>query len=482
MAPMPTPELIHTTYFQTRPLPVRPRSQGVARSGPSPRRRRSTVAWIADELPKLGFKETPLDDFYDVATKDTGMFRRFESTSEGLRLWFQDRHETVHTPHVSLLVSETGHYVLGITLEHRFDTSATAGSDRPDRGLFRELAILSMEQYEDTPQQGSWHLELPSRRRQNHDEAPLVCPASIRRAFDLLGFALHEALLGRTDTARMPERWSQSWADAEKRSHEMHQAGEVASPYLATWGYHTEVRDADPSAGIAETMLAARGITEDDVATPISTDAVRWLIGDFESIHLTAPHPGTDNAAIDHFNSRGLVEYLAFRRGVVTLIQRDILRCSINAAAIKREQVADWGWNLATTTDDYVLAGWNVGLLRRVRAASRSQLGIWDLGHREELVYQHLDGHRQQFQAEQGKLSTTLTLIFGAIAYASLLPVVSFVLAWLFDTPNVNDAPLERPVEFTVVNLVLLGLLLILSSRFVRRAGKLRSPNRNNRA
>lgn len=480
--------LIRTTYFQARALPLRPQSRLIGRIRPTTRRSSSTVEWVAEELPSLGFEEAPLGDFFDVAAQDAGMFRRFEGAPDRVRLRFQDQHETVHQPRVGLLLSETGHYVLEVGLEHRLSTVSNPTGREASLTIFSDLSAQSQEQSEDNPQRGSWRLEAPLGQAGGPEADLLVCSASVRRAFDLVGFALHEALLGR-DTYNPLEQWSRTWSDSETRSRNMHEACEVATPYVATWGYHAEVQCSDSQEDrpishdeIVETMLSARGIAQEDVAAPVISDEVRWLIGDFESIRITTERTNMGNISPDALNALGLIEYLAYRRGVVTLVQRDMLRCSINVAEIKREQVADWDWSLATTTDDYVLAGWNVGLLRRVRAASRNQLGIWDLGHREEQARQHLGSFKEQFQAEQGRLSTALSLIFGIIAYASLLPGISFVLAWMFDSSSVTDVPLDRPVAFTVVNLALLGLLLVLSFRLVRRAKTLRPPNRSTRA
>ena len=59
-----------------------------------------------------------------------------------------------------------------------------------------------------------------------------------------------------------------------------------------------------------------------------------------------------------------------------------------------------------------------------------------------------LDSFQSQFQAEQGRLSTALGLVFGVFAYASVLPLLSFAFAWILDNPSVTDAPLERPWAF----------------------------------
>ena len=476
--------LIRTTYFQTRSLPLRQHSRWNSRPWPTSRSGESTISWIAKKLPQLGFKETSLGDFFDVAAKDAGMFRRFADTSQGIRLLFQDEHGTAHKPLVSLLLSESGYYVLSIGLERRVPTTLDPLDEKAPLSVFFDLSALSQEQSEGSPQRGAWRLEAPLGGPEESEADALVCPASVRRAFDLLGFALHEALLGREIHSPL-ERWSRTWTDSEAHSREMYEACEVATPYIATWGYHAEVQYPDNPEDlnrvpreIVEQMLSARGISEEDVAMPVDTEGVRWLIGDFESIHLTRAQTSVESTSADSFNSRGLVEYLAYRRGVVTLVQRDMLRCSINLAEIRRQQVAGWDWSLATTMDDYVLAGWNVGLLRRVRASCTSHLGIWDLGHREEQARQHLDSFKEQFQAEQGRLSTALSLIFGIIAYTSLLPVISFVLAWMFDSSSVSEVALDQPLEFTAVSLVLLGLLLTLSFRLVRRAGTLRPPNR----
>ena len=116
MTPQQTSIPVCITHFQTRPLPLQPPPRWVGVNRRSIHHGPNAVGWVAEKLPKLGFVETPLGDFYDVAAQDAAMFRKFEGEHENVRLRFHDRHQTKHSPRISLLLSATGHYVLGIGL------------------------------------------------------------------------------------------------------------------------------------------------------------------------------------------------------------------------------------------------------------------------------------------------------------------------------------------------------------------------------
>ena len=359
------------TYFQTRPLP----QQRARRPWQSldDRLQSGTAVQAARRLCQLGFAQRDMGDFYDVALGDAGLFWRFGATSLSFsNTAWDERGIVIETPIVSVLLTETGHCVLGISLRGQFQAEWL--HDSKAGLLFGELALLSQEQRTEDPQAGWWTLDRPFETRREWHGKPPSCSASVRRAFDLFGFALHEALLDRSPAPSDLEAWSSTWQNANSRCHALHASG--------------------------------------------------------------------------------------------------------HEAAVRREQVVNWVWAFTTVTDDYVLAGWSIGLLGRVRAAIERDLHTWDLEHREEQVRRRLDGFQSQFQAEQGRLSTALGLVFGVFAYASVLPVLSFVFAWILDNPSVTDAPLERPWAFLMVNAVLLGLLLPASLWLVRRAGSLRSPRR----
>ena len=285
--------------------------------------------------------------------------------------------------------------------------------------------------------------------------------------------------------------WSQSPAAASERREELAQQRELTSTDIASWGYHLEaVIDHDHSQdsggenafpigesmlgqGIAKACMAARSASIDDLVNVVSQGMEWWAIGDWESIRVTASQPSSASEAIQSTPPAALVEYLAYRRGVVSFIRRSVLRCSIQRRSLSRRKIGQWTLLLTSVTDDFVLAGWQLGQLRRWRSACEQSNCVGDLEEAELQVRRNIESLAQRMDSEQGRVAIVLTVLFGTMAFASLLPVISFVFAWSTGMPS-EAAVLAHPRPFAFIAATLLVVILATSFLLLRGAVRLR--------
>jgi hypothetical protein len=213
------------------------------------------------------------------------------------------------------------------------------------------------------------------------------------------------------------------------------------------------------------------------ISVPVATDNVYWFIGNFQSVVVLGADasPSSLEAASD-FSS--FCEYLAWRRGVLTYIQRGTLRNLVEQRSVSRRQIADWVWQVTAATDTYVIAGWRWSLWDRALRASRDSIEVRDLDDLDGQVARNLDGFTSRFDAQSTRLSLLLGVVFGIVAATSLLPLIDFAFAWAIGQPSTQDLGLRQPALYSFVLLLVFAVLAGGSIWLVRKTRAIAPPRK----
>lgn len=442
------------SYFQTRSLPLNKSLQAdLAERDPLPT--------SLSKLKILGFESVDLGNLYDEAERDTAHFRRFESRT-ALSMKSSDCQNClpIHkNALVTLLISSTGYYVIGITV--RSDLAL----DSLENEYFTNLIAPA---YSDSTLRGDWIFEFPGM-----SESIAVDDCNVRILFEIIGFAIHEILMGRKIGItsgkwfkKMLERIPLSIADAIEHRLSLLHKKELSTNNVVTWGYHTNIifPSSDRSSYNHFLDQFENGIFSKNFdqtkkfAILTAGENEKWMTARLESINVVI---STADIKIDnHLNlaySSKFIEYLAYRRGVLAIIQRDTQRAMSERQDILSKQVSHWIWLLSSVTDDFVLGG-NIDMLLMCNSGARGGIDHFDLILIEKQTRRNVESLAQQLNAKQGRYAMYLSVLFGVVALVSLIELFERLL----------------PFSFIIITISLLFLVAILSGILTKRSGRLK--------
>lgn len=425
-------------------------------------------------LCEVGFRELGLFDFYDVVAEERGLVRRVALSGGGLRLRIPETLDIRVAITLHVMLWSVGFSVFRVAL------STNELDPEPGEGLtidqLRTLHLLEHELGEGVD--AEWTFTL--------GEVEHRTSGNVRRFLDYVGFLLHDVVAGRRparpDTV---SAWSESYRTGMAHAEALRDRGELAYTYPVTFGTHSEYVWVDEVPDTAvEWAPAIMGHGERSEASPHrieteSTDSV-WFMGEFQSVLLrTAPASrGLSPLTSWDDNRVGLVEYIALRRGVLRVIQRETHRATAERQALTRAQVADWLWLLSAVTDDYVLAGWQAARfesIKRSMGRSRSLRNLTDL---EGQVRRNVDAFQGRLDAASDRMGVIVAVLFGIVAATALVPLAQVGVGLVFRLNlDLDDFPKDYPVVYLAITAALITVMAGVGALLLRRVSLLRPPS-----
>lgn len=442
------------SYFQTRSLPLN-------KSLRADLAERDPLPTSLSKLKLLGFESIELGNLYDEVESDTAHFRRFESRT--ILSTKSDDCQNCLPIHknalLTLLVSSTGYYVIGITV--RSDLAL----DSLEEKYFANLVAPA---YSGSTLRGDWIFEFPG-----INENIVVDNCNVRILFEIIGFAIHEVLMGRRlDITsgkwfkQILETKSLSIPDAVEHRLSLLHKKELSTNNVVTWGYHANIifPNSDRSSynyflGQFENGIFSKNFDQTKkFEVLVSDENEKWMTARLESINVVIST--ADIKIGDHLNlahSSKFIEYLAYRRGVLAIIQRDTQRAMSERQDILSKQVSHWIWLLSSVTDDFVLGG-NIDMLLLCNSGAKGEIEHFDLILIEKQTRRNVESLAQQLNAKQGRYAMYLSVLFGVVALVSLIELFERLL----------------PFSFIIITVSLLFLVAILSGILTKRSGRLK--------
>lgn len=442
------------SYFQTRSLPLRKKLRADLAG-------RSPLPESLTKLKILGFENIELGNLYDEVESDTAHFRRFESrTMLSMKSDNpKDRLPIYNNALVTLLVSSTGYYVIGITV--RSDVALNSlGKDY--------FANLIEPAYSNSTLLEDWTFEFPDMSDKiNADNC------NVRILFEIIGFAVHEVLMGRESSITCGEWFgkifqeeSPSIVTAVKRRQILFDNKELSTNNVVTWGYHADITvfgsDKSSYDHIINQLEDGTHFENYDKSKKFAIlkadENEKWITDRLESIKVVASNINIEtDDDLNLANSSKFIEYLAYRRGVLAIIQRDTQRAMSERQDILSNQVSHWIWLLSSVTDDFVLGG-NIDMLALCYNKAKGNIDHFDLMSLEKQTRHNVESLAQQLNAKQGRYAMYLSVLFGVVALVSLIELFERLL----------------PVSFLVITISLLLIVAVLSGILTKRSGRLK--------
>lgn len=449
------PDSFSISFVQARPL---------ALLGDVPR----TVA----RLQRGGFVAYPLDYFYDMQLDRRNHLAR--ARLDGIQLSFKDKNGADFTATGSLhvLIWSVGFLVFRLT----FNDQGFARPDEKFLSWFRLMHALEHDLASGDGGERTWHAEFGGK--------PLRSCGGVRRFFDLMGYAIHEYLCGRSiladDLLFVSESMDRSFYYAEKLA----ATGELRFPYVSTFGSYSEMIWNSPgtlprSPGTWVPKLMGSGMEGERAATDIDSHIPGrwWYLSEFQSILVTTGATPPLKDGVYDITRASMIEYIAYRRGGLMAIQRETYGVTAERRTVKKTEVADWMWLLSAVTNDYVLGGWSSTLFERVRLKFLEFEGLRNIFDLEAQVSKNIDAFQGRLDAESDRIGVVTGVLFGIVAATALVPIGQLAVQYTFHMHGTYSSfPDNYPMAFLGVIVVMIAIVGIISWGMLRRTRSLRPP------
>ena len=422
--------MINISYFQIRSLP---------------NDKKLTKDLVSNEeypeslecLIKLNFDKMAEQQLFDQEVTRTGLYRQLASC-KGLSLEPEDTPDGMK-PEVTatLLVSSSGFCVVGITI------SAS------DDSLADWLAQQAAPAYIPETAKGNWSFEFGG--------TTISFKGGVRDALAILGLCIHDKLMGKNCTKSLiryaacpaskdaidlnidagdcdrPIKFS-----AKSTQEELLEQRELKTSQVVTFGYHCEAKhdfavDGDPSQSLLLATIkqqrdegTANVLAAEKFKPLFATDRELWLTTGLESIRFVEQfaYLNDKNKKYNFTTSASFIQYVAYRRGVLGILQRNAQQAASERKTITSAQLEYWNWLLGSATDDFSL-GRNVDVLLACKqAAEQHGVDHFDLQHFEQQTRRSVESFTGRVDAKRANSAAFLSILFGVLASITLFELL----------------------------------------------------------
>ena len=459
--------MINISYFQARSLPSNKRlTKQLASDAPWPN--------SLTGLKQLNFEKMAEQQLFDAEVTRTGLYRQLAS-QKGLSLEPEDLPAGMK-PEVtaSLLISSTGFFVVGITISVS------------DPSLADWLVEQAAPAYISKTAQGNWSFEFGG--------TTISFKGGVRDALEILGLCIHDKLMKQKLTSSLISHGGHTTSkdtihlevevgscskhikfDSNLTRRKLFKKSKVNTRMISSFGYHCEVEhdfktESDPrqsqlfvkidqqrTQGIAHTLAAK------NFKTLFATDHELWLTTGLESIRFAKQftYLNDDNKKYNLTTSASFMEYIAYRRGILGILQYTTQQFISERKTVSSGQLDYWNWLLGSTADDFSI-GRNVDvLLACKREAEHNGVDHFDLQHLEQQTRSSIDSFTSRVDIKQANSAIFLGILFGLLS--------SITLFELLDQSYKVSSFISIPV--VAVGLVVLIVAILYTSRRLRLSG-----------
>lgn len=472
------PEVI-VSYFQTRTLP---RSRKLLKDLAT----KKSLPQSLKALEYFKFTEIEEENLFDADTQSTRLFRRFISTKD----IFLEQDCIKPKILLSLLIASTGYYVIGVTIiATRHDmTSSDTCPDSNNSFLSWLSTITAPGYYRDTLKgKWKWYFGDSIQKESGETREFIEFECGVYDAIEIIGLGIHETLMNRdfrNSLVKYSDKSSNNYGikiNCENNSQRINlpvkdireklfKKRELITNYVATFGYHCDISCTSKSSIYTRDKILKQIVDKrleridntlqtKDFKELIKNDDQLWLTNGLESLRFTSHSLATDE--LKGLNiSANFAEYIAYRRGVLAVIERDTQRIISEKKPAFGNQLKYWNWLLSSITDDFAL-GRNVDILMTSKSFIKDGIDHFDLINFEQHTRQNVASFSERLNIKRANSANILSILFGILA--------SITLSDLLDE--------HIPLSFIFVVIISFGLLILIIAPILYNSRYLKPPN-----